>query len=75
MGSINKVILVGNLTRNPELRHTTNKKAVCVLGLATNRNWTDENGEKHEEPDVLRPKNWTQNSRFLVNNLPYALLD
>ena len=54
MGSINKVILVGNLTRNPELRHTTNKKAVCVMGLATNRNWTDENGKKHEEPEYHR---------------------
>src|ERR687896_2109969 len=54
MGSINKVILVGNLTRDPELRHTTNKKAVCVMGLATNRNWTDENGKKHEEPEYHR---------------------
>ena len=54
MSSVNKVILVGNLTRNPELRHTTNKKAVCVMGLATNRNWTDENGEKHEEPEYHR---------------------
>jgi single-strand DNA-binding protein len=54
MGSINKVILVGNLTRNPELRHTTNKKTVCVIGLATNRNWTDENGERHEEPEYHR---------------------
>jgi single-strand DNA-binding protein len=54
MSSVNKVILVGNLTRNPELRHTSNKKAVCVMGLATNRNWTDENGEKHEEPEYHR---------------------
>jgi single-strand DNA-binding protein len=54
MGSINKVILVGNLTRNPELRHTTNKKAVCVMGLATNRNWITESGEKHEEPEYRR---------------------
>jgi single-strand DNA-binding protein len=58
MGSINKVILVGNLTRNPELRHTTNKKAVCVMGLATNRNWTDENGKKHEEPEYHRLIAW-----------------
>jgi single-strand DNA-binding protein len=58
MGSINKVILVGNLTRNPELRHTTNKKAVCVMGLATNRNWTDENGEKHEESEYHRLIAW-----------------
>jgi single-strand DNA-binding protein len=54
MSSVNKVILVGNLTRNPELRHTSNKKAVCVMGLATNRNWTTENGEKHEEPEYHR---------------------
>ena len=54
MGSVNEVTLVGNLTRDPELRHTSNKKAVCIIGLATNRNWTDENGEKHEEPEYHR---------------------
>ena len=53
-GSINEVTLVGNLTRDPELRHTSNKKPVCIMGLATNRNWTDENGEKHEEPEYQR---------------------
>ncbi len=51
MKSVNKVILLGNLTRDPELRHTSNKKPVCIIGLATNRNWVDENGEKHEEPE------------------------
>jgi single-strand DNA-binding protein len=54
MGSVNEVTLVGNLTRNPELRHTSNKKPVCIIGLATNRNWVDENGEKHEEPEYHR---------------------
>jgi single-strand DNA-binding protein len=54
MGSVNEVTLVGNLTRDPELRHTSNKKPVCILGLATNRSWTDENGEKHEEPEYHR---------------------
>jgi single-strand DNA-binding protein len=54
MGSVNEVTLVGNLTRNPELRHTSNKKPVCVIGLATNRHWVDENGEKHEEPEYHR---------------------
>jgi single-strand DNA-binding protein len=54
MGSVNEVTLVGNLTRNPELRQTSNKKAVCILGLATNRTWTDENGEKHEDPEYHR---------------------
>jgi single-strand DNA-binding protein len=54
MGSVNEVTLVGNLTRNPELRQTSNKKPVCIIGLATNRNWVDENGEKHEEPEYHR---------------------
>jgi single-strand DNA-binding protein len=54
MGSVNEVTLVGNLTRDPELKHTENKKAVCVMGLATNRNWTTESGEKHEEPEYHR---------------------
>ena len=58
MGSVNEVTLAGNLTRNPELRQTSNKKAVCVIGLATNRNWTDENGEKHEEPGYHRLVAW-----------------
>jgi single-strand DNA-binding protein len=46
MRSVNKVILLGNLTRDPELKHTTGKKPVCVFGLATNRSWTTEAGEK-----------------------------
>jgi single-strand DNA-binding protein len=58
MGSVNKVVLVGNLTKDPELRHTSNKKSVCVIGLATSRNWTDENGEKHEEPEYHRIVAW-----------------
>jgi single-strand DNA-binding protein len=53
MGSVNEVTLVGNLTRDLEVRHTTNKKPVCIIGLATNQNWTDENGEKHEEQSSI----------------------
>jgi single-strand DNA-binding protein len=54
MGSVNKVILVGNLTRDPELKQAEGKKPVCIIGLATNRNWTDERGQKHEEPEYHR---------------------
>jgi single-strand DNA-binding protein len=46
MSSVNKVILVGNLTRNPEMKQSEGKKPVCIIGLATNRNWIDERGEK-----------------------------
>src|ERR687896_1093115 len=59
MKSVNKVILVGNLTRDPELRHTAeNKKAVCAFGLATNRNWISYDGEKHEETEFHRIVAW-----------------
>jgi single-strand DNA-binding protein len=49
MASFNKVILVGNLTRDPELRYTPKGTAVAKLGLAVNRVWTSESGEKKEE--------------------------
>lgn len=49
MASFNKVILMGNLTRDPELRYTPKGTAVAKLGLAVNRNWTTESGEKKEE--------------------------
>jgi single-strand DNA-binding protein len=49
MASFNKVILVGNLTRDPELRYTPKGTAVTKIGLAVNRVWTSETGEKKEE--------------------------
>ena len=49
MASFNKVILAGNLTRDPELRYTPSGKAICKFALAVNRNWTSETGEKKEE--------------------------
>jgi single-strand DNA-binding protein len=58
MKSVNKVILLGNLTRDPELKQSEGKKPVCVFGLATNRNWTTENGEKHEETEFHRIVAW-----------------
>jgi single-strand DNA-binding protein len=56
--SINKVILLGNLTRDPELRKTEHNKTVCSFGLATNRNWTTETGKKREEPEYHRLVAW-----------------
>jgi single-strand DNA-binding protein len=49
MASFNKVILAGNLTRDPELRYTPNGRAIAKLGLAVNRTWKNEAGEKKEE--------------------------
>lgn len=49
MHSLNKVILAGHLTRDPESRTTPKGMAICKLGLALNRNWTDGDGQKREE--------------------------
>ncbi|HRT58776.1 MAG TPA: single-stranded DNA-binding protein [Candidatus Paceibacterota bacterium] len=49
MASYNKVILVGNLTRDPELRYTPKGMAIAKLGLAVNRVWRTETGETREE--------------------------
>ena len=49
MANFNKVILIGNLTRDPELRYTPKGTAVAEIGLAVNRVWTNEAGEKKEE--------------------------
>lgn len=49
MASFNKVILMGNLTRDPEMRVTPNGLSICKLGLAVNRNYTTRDGERREE--------------------------
>lgn len=49
MASFNKVILMGNLTRDPELRVTANGNSICKLGLATSRVYSTKDGERREE--------------------------
>jgi single-strand DNA-binding protein len=58
--SLNKVQLIGNLTRDPELRYTPTGAAVCTIGLATNRMWTTESGEKKEETEFHRVVAWNK---------------
>ena len=53
MSSYNKVILMGNLTRDPELRYTPKGTAVAKLGLATTRTWYDANKQKQEETTFI----------------------
>jgi len=47
--SYNKVILLGNLTKEPELKFLPSQTAVCTFGIATNRKWKDAGGQKKEE--------------------------
>jgi single-strand DNA-binding protein len=49
MASLNRVMLIGNLTRDPEVRYTPKGSAVADLAIAVNRNYTAESGEKREE--------------------------
>lgn len=58
--SLNKVILIGNLTRDPELRYTPQGTAVCTMGLATNRAWVTDNGDKKEETEFHRIVAWNK---------------
>src|SRR3979490_2226654 len=58
MASFNKVILLGNLTRDPEVRYTPKGTAVADLGLAVNRTYTADNGEKREEVTFVDVTFW-----------------
>ncbi len=58
--SLNRVQLIGNLTRDPELRYTPNGTAVCSFGIATNRSWTTESGEKKDEAEFHNIVAWNK---------------
>ena len=58
MASLNKVFLIGNLTKPPELRYTPSGTAVADLRLAVNRNYTTQGGEKREETCFLTIVVW-----------------
>ena len=59
--SLNKVMLIGNLTRDPNLRYTPNNTAVCSFGLATNRSWTPaDGGEKQESVEFHNIVGWSK---------------
>src|SRR5215470_8438397 len=57
-GGVNKVILIGNLGADPELRYTPGGQAVCDIRLATNESWTDKNGQKQERTEWHRVVMW-----------------
>lgn len=58
--SINKVILLGNLTRDPELKYTPTGAAVCTFGIATNRTWTTAEGQTKEDVQYHRVTAWNK---------------
>jgi single-strand DNA-binding protein len=58
MANVNKVILIGNVTRDPEVKFTSKGSAVTDIGLAINRNYTLDNGEKREETTFVDVELW-----------------
>ena len=62
MANFNKVILAGNLTRDPELRYTPKGSAIADIGLAINRSWKSETGETKEEVTFVDVEAWGFNA-------------
>lgn len=59
--SLNRVLLIGNLTRDPELRYTPQGTAVCTFGIATNRSWVpNDGGDRQEETEYHRVVAWAK---------------
>ncbi|NJM37831.1 MAG: single-stranded DNA-binding protein [Akkermansiaceae bacterium] len=58
MANLNKVMLIGNLTRDPELRHTPKGTAVSEISLAINRVWKDDSGQKQEDTTFVEVTLW-----------------
>ena len=67
--SLNKVQLIGNLTRDPEVTTTSNNSKVCRFTVATNRSWTTEGGEKKEETEFSRIIAWQKLAELCENLL------
>ena len=58
MANLNKVMLIGNLTRDPEVRYTPSGKAVADISLAINRVWNNDQGQKQEETTFVDVTLW-----------------
>jgi single-strand DNA-binding protein len=69
MRSVNKVILVGNLTRDPELKQTTNGQSIVTFGLATNREWVTKPGEKKSLAEYHNIAAWGRLAEICQNYL------
>ena len=63
--NLNKVFILGNLTRDPELRQTTGGQAVCTIGIATNRFYTDGGGQKQQAVEFHTVVAWGRNAEII----------
>jgi single-strand DNA-binding protein len=65
MASLNKVFLMGNLTRDPELRYTPNGKGLCEFGVAVNRRFTTKDGEQRDETCFVDVTMWGRRAEVI----------
>ncbi len=63
--NFNKVILIGNLTRDVEMRHTANNTAIAKIGLACSRRWKTPEGEQREETMFIDCEAWGKTAEFI----------
>jgi len=69
MASVNKVILIGNLGRDPEVKYTQGGTAVANLSVATNEVWTDKAGQKQERTEWHRVVVWGKQAQVISEHL------
>lgn len=74
MRSVNKVILIGNLTRDPELKTTTSGQSIVTLGLATNRQWTTSSREKRSSAEFHECVAWAKLAEICCDHLKKGML-
>ena len=65
MANVNKVILIGNLTRDPELRYTPNGAAVIDFGMAINRKWRGKDGQMSEDTCFVDLQAWARSAEVI----------
>jgi single-strand DNA-binding protein len=69
MNSVNHCMLLGHLTRDPELRYTPSGTAVCQMGLALNRRWRDQAGEPQQETTFVEVTAWAKQAEVAAEYL------
>jgi single-strand DNA-binding protein len=69
MASLNKIMLIGNLTRDPELRVTPKGTSICQFGLALNREYKTESGEKREDVTFVDCEAWGKTGELITKYL------
>ncbi len=67
--SVNKVMIIGNLGRDPEMRYTPSGKPVTTFSVATNHVWNDINGQKHSETEWFNIVCWNNLAKFCKDHL------